>query len=209
MTRVFVCRSLRTPMSSLALGLGLAFGGIAVSAAGCSSSSSPCTAQFSGDVTETGTLAAGCGALTQDVDGGASAYVLKLSASSAHVADLEVSITLGAAPAAGMLSSDTLADWTAMGLGGDGGSCGYSAGGQAVPTGSFTLNVTSVSGDAASRVAHGTLDDDPLRPRPARDGLRLRRDRSRPADVLTARLERPPGAAQNDRPMIVLHHHGP
>jgi hypothetical protein len=135
------------------LSLGLAF---ASASSGCSSSSNGCSVSFSGFVSENGSVAPGCGTLTQDPDGGATGgSILALSAMSAHIANLDVQIDLGATPGPGMFSSDTIMNWSAIGVAGSG--CGYGAGNQAVPTGSFTLKVTEVSKDA-SPVAHGTLD---------------------------------------------------
>ena len=142
-------RSLRLMVAPLALGLGLVTG-----SAGCSSPSSDCAARFSGFVTEAGSVTSGCGALTANPDGGAGAYALTLEAMSAHVVNLQVSVTLGATPTTGTFSSDSIMSWSAIGLAGDG--CGYGAGTEAVPTGSFTMNITKV--DEAGPVVHGTLD---------------------------------------------------
>jgi hypothetical protein len=138
---------------------GLALAALGAGDAGCSSAATGCTVAFSGDVTESGSVAPGCGALTHDVDGGApGSYTLELTASSASVATLQVSLDLGPAPAAGVVSSDTVTSWSALGLGSGNGNCGYTAGNEAVPTGSFTLTLTDVSGAPASRTAHGSLD---------------------------------------------------
>jgi hypothetical protein len=123
---------------------------------GCSSLSNSCSVSFSGFISEAGSVAPGCGTLTKDADAGTGGgYVLSLSASSQHVANLDAEIDLGATPAVGTFSSDTIANWSAFGLAGSG--CGYNAGNQAVPTGSFTLTLNEVS-NGASFAAHGTLD---------------------------------------------------
>ena len=132
-------------------------------ASGCSSSSGDCTVTFAGDVAETGAVASGCGTLSADtVDGGAAGYALKLRATSAHIAALDVTIDLGASPSKGMRSSETVSDWSAVGLAAGsndaGSSCGYGAGSDAVPTGSFTLTLTDVTDGASGRAVHGTLD---------------------------------------------------
>jgi len=150
MVRASALRSLASRSASFALGLGLL-----AMATGCSSSNEGCAARFSGGVTETGTVTSGCGTLSQDADGGASGdALLKLSAMSAHIGALEVSIDLGATPAAGALSSETVMTWSATGVASGTAACGYVAGNEAVPTGSFTLTIT----DATTGVAHGTLD---------------------------------------------------
>jgi hypothetical protein len=62
---------------------------------------------------------------------------------------LVISIDLGAAPSAGMFSSETVATWSAVQARSIGnGACVYSAGDMVVPTGSFTLELASVDGDA-------------------------------------------------------------
>jgi hypothetical protein len=161
---LFSSPSLRTRLAPLTLGLALAGG-----AFGCSSSSTSCAVTFSGGVAESGSVAAGCGTLTlAGADGGAtdgsaadagaptpSGYALALTASSAHVVNLDVNIGLGAAPTVGTFSSDTITDWSAIGVAMNG--CGYGAGTEAVPIGSFTLNVTDVSKTTPPTV-HGTLD---------------------------------------------------
>jgi hypothetical protein len=150
--------SLRNLLAPVTLGLALAGG-----AFGCSSSSASCAVTFSGDVAESGTVAAGCGMLTKTIadggaDGGAaqpSGYTLSLTASSKSVTNLDVNIGLGNTPAVGMFSSDTITDWSAIGVSTDG--CGYGAGTEAVPIGSFTLNLTDISKTTPPTV-HGTLD---------------------------------------------------
>ena len=127
---------------------------------GCSSSGNGgCSIRFSGDIDEPGQLGPGCAVVTAATsDGGASQDVLTLTATSADVAGLQISIVLGASPAPGTFSSETVPDWSAEGLGGDGGNCGYAGGRQAVPSGSFSMTLTSVVPQPSGDVAHGTLD---------------------------------------------------
>ncbi|HEX4403392.1 MAG TPA: hypothetical protein VH560_01095 [Polyangia bacterium] len=151
---LFSSPSLRNLLAPITFGIALAGG-----AFGCSSSSSSCAVTFAGGVAESGTVAAGCGTLTlASADAGAptsSGYDLAFTASSAHVINLEIDINLGAAPAVGMFSSDTITAWSVVGLAMNG--CPYGAGPEAVPVGSFMLNLTDVS-KATPPVVHGTLD---------------------------------------------------
>jgi hypothetical protein len=157
MARAFALGSLRrrlfgARLAPVTLGLGLV---ALLVGAGCSSSSDGCTARFSGAVAETGTVTSGCGTLSQAADGGASGdSLLTLNAMSAHIGALAVSIDLGATPAVGTLSSETVMNWSATGVASGTAACGYEGGNEAVPTGSFTLTIT----DATTTVAHGTLD---------------------------------------------------
>ncbi len=156
---LFSSPSLRNLLAPITFGLALA--------GGCSSSSPTCAVTFSGGVAESGSVAAGCGTLTlASTDGGAadggdagaaqpSGYTLALTASSTSVTNLDINIGLGDTPTVGMFSSDTITDWSAIGLTMNG--CGYGAGSLAVPVGSFTLNLTDVSKTTPPTV-HGTLD---------------------------------------------------
>jgi len=161
---LFSSPSLRNLLAPVTLGLAFAGG-----AFGCSSSSATCAVTFSGGIAESGSVAAGCGTLTlasadaattdgSAADAGAatsSGYALALTASSKSVVNLDVNIGLGAAPTVGRFSSDTITDWSAIGVAMNG--CGYGAGAEAVPIGSFTLNLTDVSKRTPPTV-HGTLD---------------------------------------------------
>jgi hypothetical protein len=137
-----------------------------VSLAGCSSSSasnapSGCTAQFSGNMTESVNLPANCGLLSASADAGAAGgYVLNFQMSSPEIAGLAITVDLGPSPSPGSFSSETVTDWSALGLNTGSTNCGYSAGSASVPSGSFTLDLTSVQGavGGASGTAHGTLD---------------------------------------------------
>jgi hypothetical protein len=156
---LFSSPSLRNLLAPMTLGLALA--------GGCSSSSPTCAVTFAGGVAESGSVAAGCGTLTlASADAGAadggdagapqpSGYSLALTANSKSVVNLDVNIVLGDTPTVGMFSSDTITDWSAIGVAMNG--CGYGAGTEAVPIGSFTLNLTDVSKDTPPAV-HGTLD---------------------------------------------------
>lgn len=147
--------------------LALATASLTLLAASACSQSSPhaalqaCTAQFSGNITDSATLPAGCGTLSSRPDAGADGEcVLNFQASSNQVAAIQIAITLDSSPSPGTISSETAADWSAVGLSSGSSNCGFSAGNNAVPTGSFTLTLSSV--DAAegdgNGTAHGTLD---------------------------------------------------
>ena len=137
---------------------------LAVSA--CSQSSprgapQTCTAQFSGNITDSATLPAGCGVLNPKPDAGAEGeYVLSFQASSKQIAAIQIVIALGSSPAPGTVSPETANEWSAVALSNGSSNCGFSAGNDAVPTGSFTLTLSSVNaaeGDG-NGTAHGTLD---------------------------------------------------
>ena len=69
---------------------------------------------------------------------------------------IDAAIDLGAAPASGTYSSETVARWrliAARSVGVDG-ACVYSAGDEVTPHGSFTLALTAID----QMTAHGTLD---------------------------------------------------
>jgi hypothetical protein len=124
---------------------------------GCSQSSSTssgarsCAVQYAGNVVASADLAS-CTTLGLSPDAGANGgFVLNFQLATETIQALQVSIDLGASPAPGTYSSETSAHWSASGL--TAANCAYSAGNQAVPTGSFTLTLTSV--DASG--AHGNL----------------------------------------------------
>ena len=103
-----------------------------------------CTAAFAGNFAETSTATANCPTLAAT---GTLAFAL---ASAVIGATFAISIDLGPATAPGTYTSATVEDWSATATHriGDG-ACEYSAGGSAVPTGSFALTL-----DAGP---HGTL----------------------------------------------------
>jgi hypothetical protein len=122
--------------------------------AGCSSSSAAptmCTLHFSGNIVDDA-VAPPCVTLKGQGDG---TWSLAVDTSSQAVARLTASIDLGSTPATGVLSSDTLATWQVDGLSSTS-NCVFSAGGASVPTGSFSLALSTV--DTAQGVVHGTLD---------------------------------------------------
>ncbi len=135
----------------------------------CSSSSpakASCTAEFGGNSSGAVNLPANCGVVrlatdaASDSDAGpVSGYTLNLIASTKDIAQLKVSIDLGASPAAGSFSSENVGSWSVTGISTDGSNCVYSAGPEFVPVGSFALTLTSVDAPASgSGEAHGTLD---------------------------------------------------
>lgn len=113
-----------------------------------------CTVYFAGDVVDTST-STGCASLAF-ADG---AWTLSAHASSASIPSFDVTITIGASVAPGGISSDVVAGWSATATSNGDAGCGYTAGNADVPTGSFTLDLTSVDiAEASTSVAHGTLD---------------------------------------------------
>jgi hypothetical protein len=83
---------------------------------------------------------------------------LTLSVTTKEIAPLKVSIDLGASPSIGSFSAENVTNWSFTGLSTNGSNCAYSAGSEFVPTGSFTLNLTSVTtASGGGGVAHGTL----------------------------------------------------
>jgi hypothetical protein len=128
-----------------------------------------CTAQFAGNSSDSVNLTPICGVLSfspNASDAGADAavgteggYVLSLFATTKQIAQLKVSIDLGPSPAAGSFSPENVANWSVTGLSGGGTNCEYSAGSDYVPSGNFTLTLTSVDvADGGTGQAHGTLD---------------------------------------------------
>jgi hypothetical protein len=120
-----------------------------------------CSVRLSGNVTETETEAASlpaCSTLRAATGGGgAGETVLELQVSSTKLAGLTVSVALGASPSPGRYSSETVSDWSAEGLSAGNSDCAYSAGSAAVPTGSFALDLTSVTRAGPGGSAHGTI----------------------------------------------------
>jgi hypothetical protein len=117
-----------------------------------------CTAYFSGDVSDT-VDAPQCATYGFDPDAGG--WTLTIAVQSSVVGDLQIAIDLGAMPITGVVSSDTISSWNAITtVGAD--ACAFGAGSTAVPSGSFTLAIQSVTTDDAAAdagaVAHGTLD---------------------------------------------------
>jgi hypothetical protein len=108
-----------------------------------------CTLALAGNFDEASSAPADC----PTVAGGELDFTLPSSAIGSPIA---VAIELGAAPATGTYSSETIAHWrlvAARSVGVDG-ACVYSAGDEVTPHGSFTLVLTSIDASAA----HGTLD---------------------------------------------------
>jgi hypothetical protein len=110
-----------------------------------------CTAQFAGDFAESAT-AGSCATITID---GSGETMLALAIPSATLApEVAASFDLGASPAPGAYSSDSVTTWSARGVQTIGtGACVYNAGTTAVPQGNFAMTLDAV--DASS--AHGSL----------------------------------------------------
>jgi hypothetical protein len=118
-------------------------------------SCAPCTVTFTGNFAEQQTSPAACPAL--DLDPGGDQLLALDVPSSTLGADLTIAIDLGPRPTPGTFSPATVSSWRAIAARSiaDGG-CVYSAGDEAVPTGSFALTLTAV--DAAAGTLHGALD---------------------------------------------------
>ena len=133
--------------------------------AGCSSGGAGappgCTMLFSGNVTGSVSLPAGCASLAPAAEAGSSGgTVLTVRASSTAHAGLVVSVDLGPSPSAGSYSPETVANWSALGLAGASSDCAYTAGSTAVPSGSFALDITSAGGAGGGALpeVHGSID---------------------------------------------------
>ena len=111
-----------------------------------------CRARFHGNLADDSTGSGDCATLGSD----GLAFSI---AEPALAIPLAVAIGVGADPAVGLYSSETVQDWSVdsyeRDTAGGGGACLYSAGGSATPPGSFTMTLTAV--DAAAGVAHGSL----------------------------------------------------
>jgi len=131
---------------------------VALLLAGCGSSpaqgdagSGACVVTFSGDVADLGTPAT-CAALAQ---GDAGTWTLQLDTSTTAIARVQVTVDVGSQPAAGVITNETTAAWDVVALSSST-SCTYQAGSDGVPSGSFTLTLTSV--DTTSGAVHGAFD---------------------------------------------------
>ncbi len=126
-------------------------------AAGCgdnAAASSPCTATFAGGFTDTVRGPAACASLAAQA--GSADQLLDFAIDSRVLgAQVIVSIDLGAAPATGEYSSETIGTWHAVEARSIlDGACFYTAGDAITPQGSFMLTLDAL--DAAT--AHGVLD---------------------------------------------------
>ena len=107
-----------------------------------------CVATFGDNFADTTSSPAACATVT----GGTLTFAID---SQALGSTLAIAIELGAAPAIGTYSSETIATWsTAAARSIDDGGCVYTAGDQVIPHGSFTLSLAAI--DAGT--AHGTLE---------------------------------------------------
>ncbi|HEY3807061.1 MAG TPA: hypothetical protein VGL61_30875 [Kofleriaceae bacterium] len=109
-----------------------------------------CTAIFGGNLVDSASGSANCPSL----DGAGIVFSLAEPQLAVPVA---IAIDVGPSPAAGDYSSETVPDWSVysyeLDMNGGGGTCLYSAGGSATPTGSFTMTLTAADATAV----HGTL----------------------------------------------------
>lgn len=104
----------------------------------------PCTGTFTGNFTETATMA-DCAMQ--------SASMLQLAIPSATLAtSFQIAIDLGPSPSTGTYSSETVGAWSASAAAKIGNAqCVYAAGNAAVPSGSFSLTLDDLA-------PHGKLD---------------------------------------------------
>ncbi len=125
----------------------------ALVAGGCAS---PCHADLSGNFSASSDSSADCASLMQSM-APAGGWVLGFSVPmGATTGTLQAAINLGPAPTTGSFSSETATSWSLTIA--NAADCLYSAGDEAVPTGSFTLNLSSLSGiDGGNATAHGDL----------------------------------------------------
>lgn len=144
-----------------------------------------CSFAFSGNRTEAASTITSCGLLSTDVGAGApdagssdasdaeivdatasdadtadassaDDYYLIFRASSARIRAFASTVDLGPSPIAGQFSPESVSSWSATGVNDDG--CNYLAGTDAVPSGNFTLTLTSIHSVAGRPTqAHGTL----------------------------------------------------
>jgi hypothetical protein len=132
---------------------------------GCQKSggSSACLLQYSGNYAGAVSEAAGCATVAPATTASAGTWVLAFNSTHAVTGgvDLGLVINLGAFPATGLYTSETIGGWQAVGSTLQ--TCRYSGGTMSIPGGNMTLNLASIpppSGPGASPgsgVAHGTV----------------------------------------------------
>ena len=147
--------------------------------AGCDAASCmalpACTARLAGNVQGTADLGPNCGQIAppqasddgsagaggaadagdSDADPGSTGYTLTFNGTSEQLASFALTIDLGSAPTAGSFSSETSASWSASATLASNPECELRAGTDTVPTGSFELQIDSVTPDTSA--AHGSL----------------------------------------------------
>ena len=128
---------------------------VVVVIAACGRSHPPsCTAELSGNYSETATSAKTCPTLGPGAGATAGDTLLHFKiASRAIHADYAIDLDLGRLPTPGAYNSSTTELWTAVAtkLVAPGGACVYQASNNTTPNGDFTLELTSIE------PAHGTL----------------------------------------------------
>lgn len=118
-----------------------------------------CEVTYAGNISATATTAPGCASLTAaPVDGGpdGATLVVSVPATSQSGIQLDARIAVGANPVAGVLSSTDVARWQVSAVV-VATYCFYSAGSAAIPTGTFTLTLSSVPGSGDAGAVHGSL----------------------------------------------------
>ena len=151
---------------------------------GCSSADSPaatttsdttgtndtpvsCQATFAGNYDEAAGDQGACSTLT--APSGSAGWTLKLTVQSKSGVATQATFDLGATPTVGQLGPGSVTSWTVVGVGP--GTCApsvaagcqmltctYAAGAGAVPSGTFSLDLTSVDVTSATPSIHGLLE---------------------------------------------------
>jgi len=141
--------------------LSLFAGALAALSAACGGGSvaapdAGCVALFSGNFDDTVSSGA-CPTLGSAPDGGAGSALDFTLNSAVAGAPTQIELDLGAPYTSGTFTAESVASWSATGINTI--DCEFSAGSAAVPTGSFTLTLTSPANakEPALFVPHGTL----------------------------------------------------
>jgi len=126
---------------------------VLLAACGGSTGPQPCSATFSGNFTDATQTLTNCPRISHDSAGTGWLFHFKLASPAAQTTD-EGTIELGPTAAPTSLSEGTGSSWSSAATREPG--CVYSAGDEAVPTGSFNLTLTTV--DTSKGEATGRLE---------------------------------------------------
>jgi len=110
-----------------------------------------CIVELTGNVYGASQVAP-CANVAQNADAGGD-WILTIDTGTPDMSRVLATIDLGTSPSPGLLTSETVETWDTTALGTT--NCAFQAGDTEVPTGSFTLQLTSF--DAKTATAHGTL----------------------------------------------------
>jgi hypothetical protein len=114
-----------------------------------------CSVEATGNIYGESNVAA-CSSVATSADAGGD-WILTIDTSTSDLARLVTTIDLGSSPVPGQLTNETVTSWDATALAAST-SCAFLAGTDAVPSGSFTLQLGAF--DAPTSTAHGTLQID-------------------------------------------------